>query len=199
MPAAIINALLDYSTTIDLVANAGFTLLVVGAATTGAIVAARVPGNAVGWILLALGTGMSFRLLCGALGEASATTSLGPIPGDEWLAWLGSWLVDPGHLRLHRVPAAALPGRTAALAALAARGMVHRRSASCSAAGRRRSAPSRSGESDFSNPVAPSGAAADFVLELARVTDYLACPRSCWPPSRSPCASVARAASSACS
>ena len=39
VPAAIINALLDYSTTIDLVANAGFTLLVVGAATTGALAA----------------------------------------------------------------------------------------------------------------------------------------------------------------
>ena len=71
----------------------GFTLLVVGSATTGAIVAARVPGNAVGWILLALGAGLGFALACGALrrGERDGRRP-GRFPGDEWLAWLGYWL-----------------------------------------------------------------------------------------------------------
>ena len=174
-PAAVINALLDYARAIDLVANAGFTLLVIGAATTGAIVAARVPGNAVGWVLLALGTGMGFSILCGALAEASARTSAGPLPGDEWLAWLGSWLVIPvifgstaflllifpdGKLISARWrPAAWFIAGSVALAAVAT--MLN---------------PEPIGESDFANPVAPSGAAADLVVELARVTDYLAMP-----------------------
>jgi hypothetical protein len=41
VPAAAINAVLDWPATIDLIANLGFTLLVVGSAVTGAIVASR--------------------------------------------------------------------------------------------------------------------------------------------------------------
>jgi hypothetical protein len=86
LPAAVINAVLDWPSTIDLLANAGFTLLVLGAAATGGVVASRVPGNAVGWALLALGAGLGVGMLAGAYAEA------GPAPGDDWAAWLGNWL-----------------------------------------------------------------------------------------------------------
>ena len=91
VPAAVINTLLDYRDVFDLVAGFGFVLLAVGAAVMGALVATRVPGNAVGWLLLALGAGVSISIACGAYGEVSATTSYGPLPADEWMAWLGTW------------------------------------------------------------------------------------------------------------
>ena len=92
VPAAVINAVLDWPGTVDLIANLGFTLLVVGAAGTGAIVASRVPGNAVGWTLLALGAGLGVAMLCGAYAEWSALRSASPLPGEAWAAWVGSWL-----------------------------------------------------------------------------------------------------------
>ena len=175
VPSAVLYVLLDYPSTIDLVANVGFTLLVVGAASTGAIVAARVPGNAVGWILLALGAGMGFSLLCGALAEASVRTLVGPIPGDEWLAWLGSWLVIPitfgstTFLLLLFPNGRLLSPRWRPVAWFIAAGVTLATVSNLLL-------PGGIGESNFANPVAPSGAAADFVLDLARATDYLAMP-----------------------
>ena len=91
VPAAGVNALLDYVDPLDLVAGFAFMLLGVGASTAGGIVAARLPGNAVGWLLLALGVGVGLALACGAYAEVSATSDAGPLPADEWLAWLGDW------------------------------------------------------------------------------------------------------------
>jgi hypothetical protein len=91
VPAAGVNAALDYVDALDLVAGLAFMLLGIGASAAGAIVAARVPGNAVGWLLLALGVGIGLTLACGAYAEVSATTDLGPLPADEWAAWLGDW------------------------------------------------------------------------------------------------------------
>ena len=89
VPGAVANMLLDYPNAI--VPDAGFMALAVGAATTGAIVATRVPGNAIGWILLALGAGVGFTIAAGAYGEVSTTTSLGPLPAAAWIGWLGDW------------------------------------------------------------------------------------------------------------
>ena len=175
VPGAVVNAILDRSDPIDLVANVGFTLLVIGAATTGAIVASRVPGNAVGWILLALGAGLGIPLACGAYAEASATTSAGPFPADEWLAWLGAWLAIP-----------AIFGPTAFLLLLFPDGRpvsprwrpvswivgVGVTLAALSSAFN----PEPIGEGEFANPVAPHGEARDVALEFAHVIDLLALP-----------------------
>lgn len=83
VPGAVANALLDYPAVADLVSGLAVTLLGVGAATTGAIVATRVPGNAVGWILLALGTGLGFLIACGAYAEVSETVQ--PAHVSLWL------------------------------------------------------------------------------------------------------------------
>ena len=192
LPAAAINAALDWGNTLDLVANVGFTLLILGAATTGAVVATRVPANAIGWTLLALGLGLAVGLLTGAYAEA------GPLPADEWMAWLGNWL-----------PLVALFGATAALLLLFPDGrLVSRRwrpvawvcaigvalAGLGSALDRGRSArPSCRTRSAPRGPRTSSCAASSPSPTCWRC-------RCCWRrPPRWSCASAARAASSGCS
>jgi len=63
-----------------------FGVLMLGYATVGALVAARRPGNAVGWLLLA--TAVSFAVQ--ALAEAYAWTP--SYPGYLFFAWLAAWV-----------------------------------------------------------------------------------------------------------
>jgi hypothetical protein len=175
VPAAVANMLLDYRDAVDLVAGLGFTLLGVGSATTGAVVAWRVPGNAVGWLLLGLGSGLGFMLACGTYAEVSATTSLGPLPADEWAAWLGAWPSTPvffgctlfllllfptGHFLSPRWRAAGW-----AIGSVVALGTV------LTALSPRPIDPG-----SFRSPVAPDGAAAELILDLEAILDVLALP-----------------------
>ena len=169
LPAAVINASLDRWDTLDLVANAEFMLLVLGAATTGAVVASRVPANAIGWTLLALGLGLAVGLLAGGYAEA------GPLPADEWMAWLGNW-----------PPLVAMYGGTAALLLLFPDGrLVSRRwrpvawigAAGVALAGLGAALdPEPLGEVELPNPLGAEGAAAELVRALIDVTDLLALP-----------------------
>ena len=176
VPAGVANALLDYPDAIDLVAGFGFVLLGVGAATTGAIVAARVPGNVVGWILLALGgTGLGCVIAAGAYAEVSATTSLGPLPAAQWLAWLGSWLGLPVVFGLTLFLLLLFP--TGRLLSPRWRFAGWFMAAALSLATLASSlSPEPIGESNFANPVAPDGTPAELVRDLGTITDVLALP-----------------------
>ena len=175
VPAAVVNTLRDYPDVVDLMANAGFVLLAIGAATTGAIVSARVPGNPVGWILLVLGSGIALSLAFGAYAEATARSAGGPLPGYAWAAWLGGWLALP-----------VVFGSTAFLLLLFPTGRLisprWRHAAWYVAAGITLAtvasalSPNPIGDSGFANPVAPRGAAADLVVDLGYATDLLALP-----------------------
>jgi hypothetical protein len=63
--------------------------------TVGAIIASRQPQNPVGWIFCAVA--LAFL---GAFAVEYARYSLvvrpGALPGGEWMAWLGSWVGNPG-------------------------------------------------------------------------------------------------------
>jgi hypothetical protein len=65
------------------------------AASAGAIVATRLPRNAVGWIFLALGVGMGLALASIAWAQLGLETRHGPLPGDELAAWVSSWVFVP--------------------------------------------------------------------------------------------------------
>ena len=56
----------------------------------GALIAARCPGNAIGWLLCAAG-------LAVAIGTAAQSYALidPPPPAREWAAWLGAWAYAP--------------------------------------------------------------------------------------------------------
>ncbi|MFN2389368.1 MAG: hypothetical protein ABR575_07170 [Actinomycetota bacterium] len=76
-----------------------FSAIYVGFATVGALIAARRPGNAIGWLLIAIGSGA-------ALGNATQEYAMyaldersGALPGGIAMAWFGAWLW-PGSVAL---------------------------------------------------------------------------------------------------
>jgi hypothetical protein len=64
-------------------------------AVVGAVVASRLPENAVGWILLGIGTALGLTNTSSAYGTLGTTTPTGPLPGDDIAAWMGSWSFVP--------------------------------------------------------------------------------------------------------
>lgn len=165
---------IDLQDVADLPYGLGFLLLGVGAATAGAVVSARVPGNVVGTILLGLGIGVGLLLTCGAYAETSKATEVGPLPGAAWAAWARVWLSIPvffgltaflllvfpdGHLVSRRWRWASWFTATGVFAATLA-----------SVFSPRRISPG------YDNPVAAHGAAADIVLGLEEGTNLLALP-----------------------
>ncbi|MEY2513781.1 MAG: hypothetical protein QOJ89_1139 [bacterium] len=72
-----------------------FAAVQLTATAVGAVVAARLPSNRVGWILLAIGIGLGMRQLFGAYGLLGNISASGPLPGDDIAAWLGEWTFTP--------------------------------------------------------------------------------------------------------
>jgi hypothetical protein len=61
-------------------------------ATVGAVVAARQPRNAVGWLCLALGFLGSVNALAVPYAEYAFVSRPGSLPGGLVMAWLSLWL-----------------------------------------------------------------------------------------------------------
>lgn len=174
VPGAIATTATSYEGPVDLPFGVGFALLGVGAATAGAVVTARVPGNAVGPILLALGFGLGLLLVAGAYGEASKETALGPLPGDAYAAWLGVWLGVPVFFGLTIFLLLLYPDgrllsprwRWAAWFSVLGVSLATLSSAL---------SPSQFAPG-FDNPLGVTGSAADVVHRLEQVTNALALP-----------------------
>lgn len=64
--------------------------------TVGALVASRLPRNAVGWLFCALGLGLVVSILSQDYAIRALVSAPGSLPAGELMAWLGSWLPAAG-------------------------------------------------------------------------------------------------------
>jgi hypothetical protein len=79
----------------DLPFVVGFVAVQLGAATAGAIISSRLPGNAVGWIFLAIGLLLGLSFAAGAYADLAIDVGNGSLPGGRIAAWIGSWILIP--------------------------------------------------------------------------------------------------------
>jgi hypothetical protein len=94
IPGPVLTTVVDASTA-DAPFLLAFVVVQLAAATTGAVVAARLPRNPIGWIFLGMGAGLALAFAANSWSEVGLGTDSGPLPGDELAAWLGSWLFIP--------------------------------------------------------------------------------------------------------
>jgi hypothetical protein len=72
-----------------------FSLIQAFTALVGAVVVSRLPGNAIGWVLLVLGLTLGLANTLASYGTLGTTTDHGPLPADDVAAWIGSWTFLP--------------------------------------------------------------------------------------------------------
>jgi hypothetical protein len=158
----------------DLAWAIAFGLLGVASASTGAVVASRIPDNAVGWILLALGAGIGLLFAPEFYAELSRVREAGPLPGDEWAAWVGSWAGVPVIFGLTTFlfllfPTGRLPSRRWRWAGWFVAVCITLATVAVALA------PDEI-DTGFDNPVTPAGEGAELVRWLLDITDLLAFP-----------------------
>jgi len=95
LPAVVVQVALGWVGPTDLPFAVGFAALQLGAATAGAVIGSRLPGNAVGWIFLAIGLLMGILFVAGSYAELGLAGPGDPSPGAVFAAWVGSWIFIP--------------------------------------------------------------------------------------------------------
>ncbi|MDP8968495.1 MAG: hypothetical protein M3N04_07840 [Actinomycetota bacterium] len=158
----------------NLVFLLSFAAVQLSMASVGAFVASRLPGNRVGWLLVAIGLGLGLRQAIGAYGELGNTTPSGPLPADDVAAWLGDWpflpiVVGGVVFLLHLFPDGRFISRRWTLVALASGAVI----AVISVADALKPGRLDSVES-VENPVGASGALADLVGAVNTISGPLA-------------------------
>jgi hypothetical protein len=95
IPGSAVTTWLDWTGPADLLAGTLFALLGVTSAVIGALVASRVPSNAVGWLILGLGVGLGVLMAATAYSEAHQLAAVGSLPGQAAAAWISNVLGIP--------------------------------------------------------------------------------------------------------
>ena len=72
-----------------------FGAVQISTAVVGAVVASRIPRNAIGWVLLAMGVGLGISSSGTAYGSLGLLTAHGPLPLDDLAVWFGEWTFVP--------------------------------------------------------------------------------------------------------
>src|SRR5215210_1461146 len=83
LPGVILQISFNWAGPADIPFAIGFIAVQLGCATAGAIISSRLPGNAVGWIFLAIGVLLGLLFAVGAYAEIGIDSRSGPLPGDE--------------------------------------------------------------------------------------------------------------------
>ncbi|MFL5805896.1 MAG: GAF domain-containing sensor histidine kinase, partial [Roseiflexaceae bacterium] len=64
-------------------------------ATVGALIAARRPAHPIGWLFCAIALELNLGIFADQYAQYTLVTAPGALPGGVWMAWLGSWVIDP--------------------------------------------------------------------------------------------------------
>ena len=95
VPGVILQISLNWVGPTDVPFAIGFIAVQLCSATAGAIISSRVPGNAVGWIFLAIGVLLGLLFAAGAYANLALDKGYHSLPGGPFAAWLGTWIFIP--------------------------------------------------------------------------------------------------------
>jgi hypothetical protein len=171
LPGVILQISLNWVGPTDVPFAIGFIAVQLCSATAGAIISTRVPGNAVGWIFLAIGLLLGLLFAAGAYSDLAMDMDL---PGGWFAAWVGIWIFIPAAFGLPMFLLLLFPdghfiSRRWRLVGWLLGGLVT--FAAASKAFEPRSIPP-----GIENPLAPGGAAGEAFRVLSPLADALALP-----------------------
>ena len=174
LPGVILQISLNWVGPTDVPFAIGFIVVQLCSATAGAIISSRVPGNAVGWMFLAIGVLLGLLLTLGAYAKLAIAAGYSALPGGSIAAWIVTWLFVPAAFGLPMFLLLLFPdGRFVSqrwrlvgwllglLVTFAAASMAFE--------------PGRI-PPGIENPLAPGGAAGELFRVLSPVADALALP-----------------------
>src|SRR5215211_5395904 len=96
LPGVILQLSFNWVGPTDIPFAVGFIAVQLCSATAGAIISSRLPGNAVGWIFLAIGVLLGLLLTLGAYADLAIEKRYGSVwPGGWIAAWIGTWIFVP--------------------------------------------------------------------------------------------------------
>src|SRR5215212_11815638 len=95
LPGVILEISFNWAGPTDIPFAVGFIAVQLGAATAGAIISSRLPGNVVGWIFLAIGLLLGLMFAVGAYADLAIDMGYDSLPGGWIAAWIGTWIFIP--------------------------------------------------------------------------------------------------------
>src|SRR5215210_8842449 len=95
LPGVILQISLNWTGPVEIPFTIGFVAVQLGSATAGAIISSRLPGNAVGWIFLAIGLLLGLLFAVGAYADLAIDMGYDSLPGGWIAAWISSWIFIP--------------------------------------------------------------------------------------------------------
>ncbi|MBA2782910.1 MAG: hypothetical protein H0T74_08320, partial [Rubrobacteraceae bacterium] len=175
LPGVILQISLNWAGPTDIPFTVGFVAVQLGAATAGVIISSRIPGNAVGWIFLAMGLLLELLFAVGAYAELGIDMGYGShLPGSGIAAWVGSWIFIPAAFGLPMFLLLLFPDGRFISRRWRLAGWVLGITVVFAAAAKA-FVPGRI-QPGLENPLAPGGVAGEVFQVLDSVTDALALP-----------------------